>query len=259
MDSYKNECRGYNLHDAVEDAKLSSTASTDVQTLMRRCGVEMNEAIFLLEASDGDVRAASRLHGDTALWAAPATRGRVGSLTAATDLALAKVCISPPEDTPASPDSCVVWPTMKQADAAQADDWDLIETFEDDEAPRDGTDWVEIDTSGEETPAKTSFKDVVGKSGPSTGPMLRPCVPPLRPKAPARAADTMLVGSPEQPDAVFAFDEDELMQAEAEDEMLMQPLQQSQRRAKRDGHSKNSKKGSRAAANLRRAAAGGAR
>ena len=28
MDSYKNECRGYNLHDAVEDAKLSSTAST---------------------------------------------------------------------------------------------------------------------------------------------------------------------------------------------------------------------------------------
>ena len=49
------------------------------------------------------------------------------------------------------------------------------------------------------------------------------------------------------------------MQAEAEDEMLMQPLQQSQRRAKRDGHSKNSKKGSRAAANLRRAAAGGAR
>ena len=168
---------------------------------MRRCGVEMNEAIFLLEASDGDVRAASRLHGDTALWAAPATRGRVGSLTAATDLALAKVCISPPEDTPASPDSCVVWPTMKQADAAQADDWDLIETFEDDEAPRDGTDWVEIDTSGEETPAKTSFKDVVGKSGASTGPMLRPCVPPLRPKAPARAADTMLVGSPEQPDA----------------------------------------------------------
>ena len=60
-------------------------------------------------------------------------------------------------------------------------------------------------------------------------------------------------------DAVFAFDEDELMQAEAEDEMLMQPLQQSQRRAKRDGHSKNSKKGSRAAANLRRAAAGEAR
>ena len=33
MDSYKNECRGYNLHDAVEDAKLSSTASTVRPTL----------------------------------------------------------------------------------------------------------------------------------------------------------------------------------------------------------------------------------
>ena len=37
MDSYKNECRGYNLHDAVEDAKLSSTASTVRPTLASNC------------------------------------------------------------------------------------------------------------------------------------------------------------------------------------------------------------------------------
>ena len=89
----------HGLLDEMSGASKGDAASDDVRTLVRRCGVEMNEAIFLLEASDGDVRAASRLHGDTALWAAPATRGRVGSLTAATDLALAKVCISPPEDT----------------------------------------------------------------------------------------------------------------------------------------------------------------
>lgn len=114
---------------------------------MRRCGVEMNEAVFLLEASSGDVRAAALLAQQSLGWAAPAQSGSVGSLTAATNLALAvAIKTSPPDDGPASPlDAGMNWPSMSQATVALTDDWDLIETGEKEDAHAEAEDWVELD------------------------------------------------------------------------------------------------------------------
>ena len=112
---------------------------------MRRCNLEMNEAIFLLEAASGDVRAAATLASSTTSWAAPAARAGIGSLTAATNLALANACKpSPPEDAPCSPlDGGAQWPSISQAMASDADDWALVE---DSDAERDQPDeWVELD------------------------------------------------------------------------------------------------------------------
>eukprot|EP01043_Picozoa_sp_COSAG02_P024727 COSAG02_NODE_1361_length_13053_cov_26.443956_14_plen_147_part_00 len=118
--------------------------------LMRRCGVEMNEAIFLLEAARGDVRAAAKLASSTTGWAAPAAHAGLGSLTAATKLALAKSCkTSPPEDAPGSPlDASAQWPSINQAMVAEADDWALVEDADGENAGPDETwveTWVELD------------------------------------------------------------------------------------------------------------------
>ena len=113
--------------------------------LMRRCGLEMNEAIFLLEAAGGDVRAAARLASSSTSWAAPAARAGVGSLTAATNLALANACkTSPPEDAPCSPlDGSAQWPSISQAVALEADDWALVEGADGEGDQPD--EWVELD------------------------------------------------------------------------------------------------------------------
>ncbi len=121
-----------------------------VQVLMRRCGVEMNEAIFLLEAAGGDVRAAAKLASSSTSWAAPAAHAGLGSLTAATNLALANACkTSPPEDAPGSPlDASTQWPSINQAMVAEADDWALVEDADGEDTGPDETwaeTWVELD------------------------------------------------------------------------------------------------------------------
>lgn len=126
---------------------MRGRCAQDAQVLMRRCGIEMNEAVFLLEAADGDVRAAAKLATSSATWAAPAAHSGIGSLTAATNLALANACqTSPPEDMPGSPTTATAqWPSISQAAASEADGWALVETDAEQDDDAEANDWVELD------------------------------------------------------------------------------------------------------------------
>jgi hypothetical protein len=247
-----------------------SAGVQDIQVLMRRCGVEMNEAIFLLEAAGGDVRAAAKLASSSTSWAAPAARAGFGSLTAATNLALANACkTSPPEDAPGSPmDADEQWPSIDQAMAAEADDWALVEDVADGENAQPDETWVELDLEvriaplascalvlllspasgtsthwlpvpqGEEAEKPASFKDkILTPADPSVAPNRAPESNLTKPKKeadkpPATACD------------MFRFDE-----AELHGELIHgdKAWKKHDSKGKRDGHSKNSKKGSRQA------------
>jgi len=228
------------MDEAYRALKGSSAEAGDIQVLMRRCGVEMNEAIFLLEAAGGDVRAAAKLASSSTSWAAPAARAGFGSLTAATNLALANACkTSPPEDAPGSPmDADEQWPSIDQAMAAEADDWALVEDVADGENAQPDETWVELDLEGEEAEKPASFKDkILTPADPSVAPNRAPESNLTKPKKeadkpPATACD------------MFRFDE-----AELHDELIHgdKAWKKHDSKGKRDGHSKNSKKGSRQA------------
>lgn len=229
----------HGLLDEMNGASKGDAASDDVRTLVRRCGVEMNEAIFLLEAASGDVRAAAKLASSTSSWAAPASAGSFGSLTAATNLALANVCkTSPPEDAPGSPlgGPRKHWPSISQAAASETDDWDLIETGEQDVAGEGAQpdDWVELDIEGEEAEKPASFKDkiMMPARAPAKNAEVQP-EPQPQPKMTEKAASASACD-------MFSFDE-----AELHDELIHgdKTWKKSECKGKRDGHSKNSKKG----------------
>ena len=136
---------------------------------MRRCGIELNEAEFLLEAAAGDVSEAIALHKSCASFAGAVHTSNVGTLTAgafrgqldatppfcqlrlrstvASTFAMAHA--SPPSSVPLSPEhglasagslSSSAWPTVSLAQAA-ADDWDVVEHC----PPSDEEDWVDVE------------------------------------------------------------------------------------------------------------------
>lgn len=240
----------------------------DAKVLMRRCGVELNEAIFMLEAAGGDVRAACKLARSSTDWAAPAAHASLGSLTAATNLALANACkTSPPEDAPGSPlNAGTQWPSISQATVAEADDWDLVETTDGadpDDANAQQDDWVELDNEvrsaplvlcplpngggapthkstvrqGEEAEKPASFKDKV----------MMPASASIMPKRAAEAKTTPMKGADKSIASacdMFSFDETELHDELIHGDKLWKKQDS---KGKRDGHSKNSKKGARKA------------
>jgi len=172
----------------METSCYAADAPEDAGVLARRCGLEYNEALFLLEAAGGDVRKATALQGSCAGWAGP------GGITAATLTVLHKA--SPPDELPSSPSlSCSVheragvlalvkdhWPTMRQA-AAAMQDWDLLDeaSSDSDASSIDSEDeWVEIDEAGK---PKQTFVQVLEKaSGDGSAPpkpLPTMAVPPL--------------------------------------------------------------------------------
>lgn len=226
----------------------------DCNILMRRCGIELNEAEFLLEAAAGDVSEAIALHKSCASFAGAVHTSNVGTLTAASTFAMANA--SPPSSIPHSPEdglasagslSSSAWPTVSLAQAA-AEDWDVVEHC----PPSDEEDWVEIedeDDANEKTlkPApRLSFKQALAKHQqeppchPQSTVPSRSLTSKAQPKS-VQEKDVELHSSARcGHDTLFEFDED---------------IQYKVTRTKRDGHSKNSRRGSRHMAKTKQARA----
>lgn len=242
--SFSDRCPAEFVDEARSALKADMEAD-DAKVLMRRCGVELNEAIFMLEAAGGDVRAACKLARSSTNWAAPAAHASLGSLTAATNLALANACkTSPPEDAPGSPpDADTQWPSISQTMAAEADDWDLVETTDgadpDDTMNAQPDDWVELDDEGEEAEQPASFKDKIMMPA-SAGTMPKRAPETVTAKPTSKDASKSTVSACD----LFNFDEVELHDELIHGDKLWKKHES---KGKRDGHSKNSKKGARQA------------
>lgn len=244
---------GWDLDSHVEAVNPEALA------LMRRCGIELNEAQFLLDAAFGDIRAAEELQRGCEKWAGPIhTTG--GKLTGASYLAMAHA--SPPSSVPESPLEAVLWPTvaegvMKTAAASEDKDWDFLLSNKASAGLGDEEeeDWVEIDDedmSGTRPTCKPevvlTFNDIArklsageseGAATAATGVPLFVAKPPEHKLGNAFVCDAAPSGALEDFADQFEFDEDIAMKS----------------RRRRDGHSKNSKKGCRQATKSKQARA----
>jgi hypothetical protein len=226
------QCQSARLTDQqeLEIVMAETQLRANAKGLSQRLGVEFHEAVFLLEAAGGDVRVAAQLQSQLSATGKMAPQ-------------FFPAGPSPPTEQP-SPPGGADWPTFKQAAAAQQDDWDLIEGAEEPESTQAEDDWVEIGDAGVVAAQPKSFKDAFD-TRPGTPGMPIAGASTAKSRAARRekpATSVSDVRDETTGTAQFAFDED------------YPDYRLSQASRSRDGHSKNSKKGSRQESKARRAA-----